>query len=139
MGDHRINPKAIEKAMRVAIPPGQEFYDFKFQVVLELNRESMDEVTKAADAAELAGGDPRRELHLAAQQWNPKDHPERFDYVVYNYGVVARPSALLPDPSKIPAATVRLNEHIRMPLTELRKRADDAFNDHEASQRGSLQ
>lgn len=139
MGEHKTNPRAQEKAMRVAIQPGQEFYDFQFKTFIEVNRESMDEITRVADSAELRGDDPRRALHDAAMQWNPKDNPERYDYVVLKYAIVARPSALIPDRSRVPAATILLGEVERMPLAELRRRADEAFRVNEEPQRGSLQ
>jgi hypothetical protein len=134
-----LNQRAIEKAARQPMPPGTEIYGFRLHTSIELNKETMAEITAAADAAAARGEDPRRALHMAASQWNPKEHPERYDYVVVNVGTVGRPSALLPDPNQVPTATILLGEHIRMPLQELRGRADDAFEAAETANRGALQ
>jgi hypothetical protein len=139
MGEHKTNPRALEKAMRPSFPPGMEIVGFRLDTTIEFNRETMDEVTRAADAATLNGEDPRRALHLASQQWNPKDNPERFDVVVWNVLTLGRPSPILPDPRQIPTAMVRVGEHARMPFAMLRARADEAFKAMNAAGRSALQ
>lgn len=139
MGDHRVNGNALAKMARPSFPAGMEMYGFRVNTVIELNAETMAEIKAIADAAEARGDDPRKALHHASQQWDPKNHPERFDYVAVNEATVGRPSPLLPDPNKVPTATIRLKELERVPLAELRKRADEAFAGAEAANRGAPQ
>lgn len=143
MGEHRHNPKALalrengqlskhsarERELQSRFPPGSEVLGFQFETVLELNKEKLAEVTALADAAIAAGEDPR----FAIPRWTPKDNPEFFDYVVYNKPSLGRPSALAIDPRQIPTAMIRYSEHLRIPLTELRARADGAFAEAEAN------
>lgn len=127
MGEHRSNPRAIaaEQYRAGNFPAGAEFFGFSFEAVLELNKEKMAEVVALVEAAKAEGHDPRR----AVPALDPRANPEFFDYVVYNRPSVARPSPLLPDPRQIPTAQIRHSEHLRIPLVELKQRADVAFAD----------
>ena len=107
-----------------------EILGYQTEVSLEPNRETMDEITKAGDAATLTGGDPRRAVHEAAMKYNPKEHPDRFDYVVYHRATLGRPSVLMPD--RTPTAFVRLGEFLRVPYADLRARADAMFAGRES-------
>lgn len=128
MGEHKTNGRAIAAAEPAPrFPPGTEFYNHQFEVVIELNREKTAEMVAIVDAAKERGEDPRH----AVPRWNPTENPEWFDYVAYNRAQVARPSPFAIDPRQIPAANIRLAEHFRMPLNELRARADGAFANHE--------
>lgn len=129
MGEHRNNPRAISAAEPAPrFPPNSELFEHRFEVAIELNREKTVEAVAMIDAAKARGEEPR----FAVPKWNPTENPTFFDYVVYNQAIVARPSPLAIDPRQIPAATIRLTEHFRMPLAELRARADAAFATHEA-------
>jgi hypothetical protein len=105
------------------LQPGDEVVGFSQQAVLEPNRVKMAEAVALMDAAKERGEDPR----LSAPRWNPKDNPEFFDVVVYNYLQLGRPSALAIDPAQIPMANLRWSEHMRVPFTDVRARADEAF------------
>lgn len=124
MGEHRYNPRAIAAAQPREFAPGDEVLGFSFETVLELNKEKLAEVVALIDAAKANGEDPRRVVPAL----NPKENPEFFDYVVYNRPTVGRPSPLLPDPRQIPTAQIRYTEHLRIPLVELKQRADDTFS-----------
>jgi hypothetical protein len=126
MGEHRSNPRAIAAAE--AGPKFGESYSVRHNAVLELNKEKVAELTVLLDAAKERGEDPR----FAIPKWNPTDNPEFFDYVVYNEPMLGRTSALAIDPRKVPYATMRWSEHLRIPLVELRKRADETFATAEA-------
>lgn len=133
MGEHRNNSRAIAASKPAQrFPPGSEIFGFQLQSVLELNKTKMAEVTAIIDAAKNRGEDPR----FAVPKWNPTDNPEWFDYVVYNVPTLGRPSALAIDPRQIPTATIRWSEHLRIPLLELRARADGAFAEVEAAKQG---
>lgn len=134
MGEHRQNPRSIAASLPAPqYPPGTEIPQFTFSAVLELNKAKLAELTPILDAAKAAGQDPR----FAIPKWNPRDNPEWFDYVVYNVPMLGRPSALALDPSKVPYASIRWSEHLRIPLVDLRARADGAFAEAEAKQQGS--
>lgn len=144
MGQHKNNPAALAKAARPPegmpqFQPGEEVYGFQFETALELNAASMQEVNETAAKARAAGEDERRAVHLLSKDWNGKAAPERFDLVIYNRIQVGRPSALLPDPRQVPTAFLRISEHLRMPLTEVRKRADETFAEHEKRGKDELQ
>lgn len=125
----RLNPRAVEAAIPRRVPgPGDVAYNFTFETVIEINAEKMAEISKAIEAAQTAGTDPR----LAIPAVNPKDNPEWFDYVVYNRPMVGRPSVLAINANQIPTATIRWSEHLRIPLVELNRRADEAFANSEA-------
>lgn len=124
MGEHSRNPIAIAADAPRRIPgPGDVQYAFRQKVELELNKEKLAEVTAILDAAKARGEDPR----FSIPNWNPKDTPEFFDYVVYNEPMVGRPSALAIDPKHIPFATIRWSEHLRIPLVDIIARADERF------------
>jgi len=127
MGAHKNNPQAIAKAQRAPVPLTDEVYRYDVETVVEPNAAFMAEIEAAGDQATAAGGDTRRAVHFASQKFNPKDHPAQFDLVVYHRVMVGRPSALLPDPNKFPAALLRFGEVLRRPLAEVRERADQAF------------
>jgi hypothetical protein len=130
MGEHRHNPRAQEAALpREMFRPGDEIIGFELKAVLELNKEKLAEAVQIIDTAKASGQDPR----FAVPKWNPKENPEFFDVVVYNFLQLGRPSALAIDPSRIPMATMRWSEHMRVPFPELRSRADEAFAGAEAS------
>ena len=134
MGEHKNNPRAIAAAAGAYRPsPGQEVYGFKLVANVELNKEKLAEAVAIIDAAKARGEDPR----FAVPKWNPMENPEWFDYVVYNTPTVGRPSALSIRQDQIPTATLRWSEHLRIPLTELRSRADAAFAG--AEERGTTQ
>jgi len=123
-GQHHRNPRAIMAAQPVPkFPQGTEVLGFQFEAVLELTKEKLAEAKAIIDEAEARGQDPR----TAVPNWNPTEQPEYFDYVVYNRPSLGRPSPLLPDPRQVPTAFIRYSEHLRIPLVELRKRADAAF------------
>lgn len=138
MGQHRFNPRAgqngglsrREREVAAQFKPGDESYKFEPETVVELNKEKFAEVKALLDAAEERGEDPR----LSVPRLHPRDNPEFFDLVVYDRVFVLRPSPLQIDPRQIPAATSRWGERLRIPLTELRARADAAFAEAEASQ-----
>lgn len=135
MGAHRNNPNSIAKA--AGVDPrllGEELYGFDFHTLIQPNRAFMDEITKEGDRARLTGGDERRAVHVASQKYNPKEHPEHFDLVVFNKINVARPSALALSQDQQPAAFLLISEHLRMPLADIRKRADEAFSNYESKQ-----
>jgi hypothetical protein len=128
MGEHKHNPRAIAAAQpAIRFAPGDEIFGFSFETVIELNKAKMAEVVALVDAARANGHDPRH----AVPAFNPKENPEFFDYVVYNRPTVGRPSPLLPDPRQIPTAQIRAGENLRIPLVELKQRADVAFSDVE--------
>lgn len=143
MGAHKNNPNSIAKA--AGVDPrllGEEVYGFDFHTLIQPNRAFMDEINQAGDRARLSGGtqeDERRAVHVASQKYNPREHPEHFDLVVFNKINVARPSALAISRDQQPAAFLLMSEHLRVPLADIRKRADDAFATYEAQQRPSLQ
>ena len=139
MGEHRFNGKSIAKFNRPAVRPGDEMFGFNYETVIEPNEAFMAEITAVADEAKARGEDPRRALHDHAMQWNPKEHPERFDYVVYGRAQVMRPNPFLPDPNQIPCANIRLSEMLRAPLAEVRGRADAAFSAHAGAGKDDLQ
>lgn len=130
MGDHRNNPRAIEKAIRQALPSmpaGTELYGYQQRCELMLNAETMEEVVMAGQAAKLAGESQRDAVTQATKEYDPMHHPEKFDLVVFNVLTLARPSPLIHDPNKIPQAIIRHSEVLRIPLVDLKKRADEAF------------
>jgi hypothetical protein len=139
LGEHRSNGNAIAKLHRPPVRAGDEFYGFNFETAIEPNKDFMNEVTVMADAATARGEDPRRTVHDYSTQWNPREHPERFDYVVYGRAQVMRPNPFLPDPNQIPCANIRLQEFMRMPLAEVRSRADRAFSEHSGAKAGDPQ
>ena len=108
--------------------PGDEVVGFEQKTVFELNKEKLAEMVAMVDEAKERGEDPRHAVPL----WNPKENPEFFDVVVYNYLQLGRPSALAIDPNKVPMATMRWSEHLRVPYVDLRARADEAFAGAEA-------
>ena len=108
--------------------PGDEVVGFEQKTVFELNAVKRAEAIALMDEAKDRGEDPRR----AAPSWNPKENPEFFDVVVYNYLQLGRPSALAIDPNQVPMATMRWSEHLRVPYVDLRARADEAFAGAEA-------
>jgi hypothetical protein len=129
MGEHKSNMRSIQAAQPVPrLPPGSEVFGFSFETQLELNKEKMAEVVALIDAATAAGRDPRTAVPVIS----PNEHPEWFDYVVYNRPSIGRPSALQIDPRQIPTAQIRWSEHIRIPLVDLRARVDEAFAATEA-------
>lgn len=128
MGEHRRNPRAIAAAQPRQLPPGTEAYGFELQAVVELNKVKLAEMVKLVDAAKAAGQDPR----FAVPRWNTTENPDFFDYVVYNVAHLARTSSLVIDQRQIPVARIRWSEHLRIPLVELRSRADAAFAGKEA-------
>ena len=135
MGEHKFNPKAAAAAAGAFRPePGSEIYGFQLIPVVELNKEKMAELVAILDAAKLRGEDPR---HAIPQDWTPIKNPGFFDYVVYNVPTLGRPSVLSIRSDQIPTATIRWNEHLRIPLPELRSRADMAFAG--AEERGPIQ
>ena len=134
MGEHRNNPRAIAASLPAPqYPPGTEIPQFTLQAVFELNKAKLAELVALLDAAKAAGQDPR----FAVPKWNPKDNPEWFDYVVYNVPMLGRPSALALDPRQVPYATIRWSEHLRIPLLDLRARADETFDRAEAAKQGA--
>jgi hypothetical protein len=130
MGDHKLNGQSIAKAARPPVRLGDEHYGFAFSTVIEPNKEFSAEITEHTDRAMAGGEDARRALHDFVTQWNPKDHPERFDIVVYKCIQVARPNPFLPDPRQVPTATLRWSEEVRAPIADVRSRADGAFAEH---------
>ena len=140
MGAHRNNPNALAK--QAGVDPrllGEELYDFSFQVRILPNAAFMAEINAAGRTAQLAGEDERRAVHVASQKYNPKEHPEHFDLVVLNQINVMRPSALAISQNQQPVAGLGVSEHLRVPLADIRKRASEAFANHEAQQRAELQ
>ena len=134
MGEHRHNGRAIAAAAPAQkFPPGAEILGFSFETALELNKFKMAEATVIIDEAKARGQDPR----FAVPKWNPQENPEYFDYVVYNRPSLGRPSPLALDPRQIPTAQVRWSEHLRIPLVELRARADGAFAGAEEAASGA--
>lgn len=132
MGEHRSNPTAAAAANGAFRPqPGEEYCGFLQRAELELNKDKLAEAVAIIDGAKARGEDPR----IATPRWNPKDNPEFFDYVVYDYVTVARPSMLSLRADQVPTATLRWREHLRAPLNEVRQRADEAFASAES--RGS--
>ena len=124
MGEHKYNGRAIQAAQPAArFKPGDELYGFSFETALELNKETIAKVTAELDEARARGDNAR----MAAPAYDPQKNPELFDYVVYNRPTVARPNPFLPDPRQLPTAQLRWTEHLRIPLVELRARADAAF------------
>jgi hypothetical protein len=122
MGDHKTNPRAIAAAQAPVMPPGSVVIGFQFQAVLELNAAKMAEVSKELDFATAAGKDPAT---VITPELNPKEHPEWYDYVVYNVPTIGRPSVLM---QNVPTARVRWSEHLRVPYKQLLERADGLFN-----------
>ena len=134
MGEHRNNPRSIAAAQPAPqYPPGTEIPQFTLQAVFELNKAKLAELTVMLDAVKARGEDPR----FAVPKWNPKDNPEWFDYVVYNVPMLGRPSALALDPTRVPYASIRWSEHLRIPLVDLRVRADETFDRAEAARQGA--
>lgn len=127
MGEHRNNPRAIRAAEPRPLPQVKEAFGFEFEVQIELNKEKLAEVVGLVDAARARGDDPK----LAVPPYDHREHPEWFDYVVYNRAIVARPSSLVINPDQIPAAKIRLTEHTRFPLADLYARVDGAFAERE--------
>lgn len=124
MGEHKLNGRAIQAARpAMRFPPGTQGYGFAFETAIELNKAKLAEVTAIIDAAKDRGDDPRN----AVPAFDPTVNPEWFDYVVYNQAHVGRPSPLLPDPRQVPTARIRCTEHLRVPLVEINKRADELF------------
>lgn len=124
MGEHKFNGRAIAAAQPAQrFKPGDELYGFSFETALELNAETIAKVTAEIDAARERGDDAR----MAAPAFSPQQNPELFDYVVYNRPTVSRPNPFLPDPRQLPTAQLRWTEHLRIPLVQLRARADEAF------------
>src|SRR5882672_5146780 len=113
MGQHRENPRAVAAAQPAQkFPPGSEIFGFQLLSNIELSKVKQAEAAAMMDEAVARGQDPR----FAIPRWNPTDQPEYFDYVVYNVPTVGRPSPLMLDPRKIPTATIRWSEHLRIPL-----------------------
>lgn len=113
--ESRLNPRAVAAAQpRVPSLVGH----FDFEVVFEINKEKMAELVILIDAAKAAGQDPRTAVPIC----DPEKNPEWFDYVVYNRPWIGRKSPLV---DQIPFARVRWNEHLRIPLVELKGRADE--------------
>ena len=121
------------------LPPGAEIIDFQFETAFELTPEKMEEVNAAAKKAELAGEDPRLAVHLLAKEWSPHTNPTFYDIVVYKRMTVGRPSPLLPDPRQVPTAMIRVGELHRMPYAELKKRADELFDEAKKPAERNLQ
>jgi hypothetical protein len=137
MGDHKLNGRSIAKAKMPPVRLGDEHYGFAFSTVIEPNKEFSAEITEHTDRAAAGGDDARRALHDFVSQWNPKDHVERFDLVIYTSLQVARPNPFLPDPRQVPTASLRWGEFLRVPLRDVRSRADMAFSEHSSPPRGT--
>lgn len=125
MGAHKDNPIAL---LHKAAPPKPLFemaYGFEFEVVIEPNAAKKAEIQAFLDA-ELAAGKKPGEINTGFQLT-----PEEQDLVVYNRICQARPSRLV---QQTPVARLRCGEHMRMPLTEVMSRAEEAFAAHRAGQ-----
>lgn len=129
MGQHKINPVALAAAARPAISPGDEMFGYQVQGVIELRPERAAEVAEAANACRDQE-EARLAVHRVASQWNLKDTPDEFDFVVYDVVTVGRPNPFLPNPNQVPTAALRMEERKRWNLGDLRRRADQAFAEH---------
>lgn len=126
-GQHHRNPTAQAAARgEFQSPPGAEVFGFDFEPVLELNKETIVEITRDLDYAKAADQDPRPIL----TRYNPQANPDKFDYVVYNRPQVGRRSALAIRDG-VEMARLRWSEHIRIPLTEIRAREAEVRAEHE--------
>ena len=126
MGAHKTNGMAIKAAARdipaIIRAQSNDGYGYSFEIAREANKDTMAKVTALLDAAKAAGKTP---ADVDLSPYNPEEHPEYYDLVVYHRLQVTRKILIT---NQTAVANIRGAEHYRISLAEVNNRAQQAFD-----------